>query len=140
MVHFFFLLNTIHCNALTMYAIKHCKPLGKISAFDIGWDLFMSLVKSFIEIRPLLVWELVYVAKFLILFGEMSMKMLKVKLMSNLGLGKQCNGVIFAYYIFLDKMKKEKKDPMKNMKPIYQKCSKPVCENHSKLVCETHLS
>ena len=53
MVHFFFLLDTIRCNALTMYAIKYGKPLGKINAFDIGWDLVMSLVKPFIEVRPI---------------------------------------------------------------------------------------
>ena len=52
-VHFFFLLDTIRCNALTMYAIKYGKPLGKINAFDIGWDLVMSLVKPFIEARPI---------------------------------------------------------------------------------------
>ena len=52
MVHFFFLLDTTCCNALTMYSIKHGKPLGKISALDIGWDLVMSLVKAFIEIKP----------------------------------------------------------------------------------------
>ena len=52
MVHFFFLMNTIHCNAVTMCAIKHGKSLGKISTFDIGWDLVVSLVKPFIEIRP----------------------------------------------------------------------------------------
>ena len=52
MVSFFVLLHTICCNALTMYAIKHGKPLGKISAFEIGWHLVMSLVKPFFETRP----------------------------------------------------------------------------------------
>ena len=52
MVHFFFLMDTIYCNALTLYAIKHGKTLHKINAFDNGWDLFMSLVKPFIAERP----------------------------------------------------------------------------------------
>ena len=52
MVSFFFLLHTICCNALTMYAIKYSKPLGKISAVEIGWHLVMSLLKPFFETRP----------------------------------------------------------------------------------------
>ena len=54
MAHFFFLLDTICCNALTTYAIKHSNSFGKSSAFDIGWDLVVSLVKTFIEVRPTL--------------------------------------------------------------------------------------
>ena len=63
MAHFFFLLDTIPCNALTMYAIKHGKPLGKISTFGIGWDVTMSLVKPFIEIRPTVGLEIGLLAK-----------------------------------------------------------------------------
>ena len=51
-VHSYFLLDTVHCNTLTMYAMKHGKPHGKISAFDIVWDLVISLVKQFIDVRP----------------------------------------------------------------------------------------
>ena len=51
MVHFFFLLDTTRCNTLVMYAVKHGEPLVKISAFNVGWDLVMRLIKPFIEIR-----------------------------------------------------------------------------------------
>ena len=46
MVNFFFLLDTIRCNALTMYEIKHGKRLGKISGFDISWEIVMSHGKT----------------------------------------------------------------------------------------------
>ena len=34
MVRFFFLMDTIRCNALTLYAIKHGNTLCKTNAFD----------------------------------------------------------------------------------------------------------
>ena len=91
-----------------MYAIKHGKPHRKISAFDIGWDLVMSLVKPFIEIRRTVGLELVYVVKSLIFLGEISMRALKLKLQNILGLAKQSNDVIFVYSIFLDKVKRKR--------------------------------
>ena len=109
MVHFFFLLDTIPCNALTMYAIKHGKPLGKISTFDIGWDVIMSLVKPFIEIRPTVGLEIGLLAKFKLFLGEMLMRAMKLKLMNNLGLAKQSRIVIFVYSIFLDKIKRKRR-------------------------------
>ena len=47
-----FLVDAIRCNALIFYAIKHVKTPGKTNAFDNGWDLVISLVKSFIAERP----------------------------------------------------------------------------------------
>ena len=91
-----------------MYAIKHGKPLCRISAFDIGLDLVMSLVKPFIEIRRTVGLELVYVVKSLLFLGDISMRALKLKLQNILGLAKQSNGVIFVYSIFLDKVKRKR--------------------------------
>ena len=47
-----FLVDAIRCNALIFYAIKHVKTPRKTNAFDNGWDLVISLVKSFIAERP----------------------------------------------------------------------------------------
>ena len=51
-IHFFFLMDTIHCNAMVFHAIKHKKPLRKPNSFDIGWEIVLALVKSFIAARP----------------------------------------------------------------------------------------
>ena len=38
MVNFFFLLDTIRCNALTLYAVKNDKQLQKLNSFDNSWE------------------------------------------------------------------------------------------------------
>ena len=49
---FFFSIDTIRWNALTLYVIKHGKTIRKTNAFDNRLDLIMSLVKPFIAERP----------------------------------------------------------------------------------------
>ena len=140
MVDFFFLLDTIHCNAVTMYAIKHGKPFGKISAFDIGWDLVMSLVKPFYEIRPNVGLRIGLRSNIFVILGRNVDESVEAEAHEYPWFGKTSNGVIFALIHISGQNQKEKKDPMKNLKSRCQKCGETVCENHSKLVCEEHLS
>lgn len=49
---FFFSIDTIRWNALTLYVIKHGKTIRKTNAFDNRLDLITSLVKPFIAERP----------------------------------------------------------------------------------------
>ena len=126
MANFFFLLDTIHCNALTMYAIKHGKPLGEISAFDIGWDLVMSLVKPFIETRLTVTLGIGLHCKISVILGRNVDEFMNISGLVK----KKSNGVIFVYSIFLDKIKK-KKDALKYLKSGYQKCDKTVSDDHS---------
>ena len=51
MIHFFFLMDTIRCNAMVLHAIKHKKPLRKSNYFDIGWALVLALVRPFMAAR-----------------------------------------------------------------------------------------
>ena len=53
MVHFYYLLDTIRCNALSLLAIKHDKSLKKVNSFDVGFELVMSLVKPFVAGRSI---------------------------------------------------------------------------------------
>ena len=55
MIHFFFLMDTIRCNAMVLHAIKHKKPLRKSNSFDIGCDLALALVRPFMDARPTVV-------------------------------------------------------------------------------------
>ena len=52
MIHFFFLMDTIRCNAMVLDAIKHKKLLRKSNSFDIGWELVTALVRPFMAARP----------------------------------------------------------------------------------------
>ena len=56
MIHFFFLMDTIRCNAIVLHAIKHKKPLRKFNSSDTGWELALSLVRPFMLQNQLLVW------------------------------------------------------------------------------------
>ena len=51
MVNFFYILDTIRCNATTLYALKHKMPVNKVKSFDVGMELVLSLVKPHIENR-----------------------------------------------------------------------------------------
>ena len=139
MVHFFFLLDTIRCNALTMYAIKHGKPLSKISAFDIGWDIVMNLVKPFIEIRPTVGLGIGLCSKISVGRGRNVDESVEAEAYEYHQFGETKQWHIFLFHIS-GQNQKGKKDPMKKLKSRCQKCGKPVCDNHSNLVCEKHLS
>ena len=52
MIHFFFLMDTIRCNAMVLHAVKHKKPLRKSNSFDISWELVLALVRPFMTARP----------------------------------------------------------------------------------------
>ena len=52
MIHFFFLMDIIRCNAMVLHAIKHEKPLRKSNSFDIGWELALASVRPFMAARP----------------------------------------------------------------------------------------
>ena len=52
MVNFFYILDTIRCNAITLYALKHIKNPRKVDSFDIAWELVMNLVRPQIEAIP----------------------------------------------------------------------------------------
>ena len=56
MIHFFFLMDTIWCNAMVIHAIKHKKPLRKSNSFDIVWEFVLSLVRPFMAARPTVGW------------------------------------------------------------------------------------
>ena len=53
MVHFYFLLDAIRCNTLSLFAVKHGKSLRAVDSFESCWDLVMNLVTPFISERPL---------------------------------------------------------------------------------------
>lgn len=53
MVYFYYLLDIIRCNALSLLAIKHDKSLKKVNSFEIGFELVMSLVKPFVAGRSI---------------------------------------------------------------------------------------
>ena len=53
MVHFYFLLDAIRCNTLSLFAVKHGKSLGAVDSFESCWDVVMNLVTPFISERPL---------------------------------------------------------------------------------------
>ena len=52
MVNFFYILDTIRCNAITLYALKHIKNPRKVDSSDIAWELVMNLVRPQIEAIP----------------------------------------------------------------------------------------
>ena len=111
-------MNTIHYNALILYAIKHGKTLNKVNAFDNGWDLVLSLVKPFIAKRPTVGW------------GIGLMSLLKLMIMLNIPvMVKESSGVIFGYSISLVWSKRKKKDTLKKLKFCFQKCGNPLCES-----------
>ena len=56
MIHFFFLMDTIWCNAMVIHAIKHKKPLRKSNSFDIVWEFVLSLVRPLMAARPTVGW------------------------------------------------------------------------------------
>ena len=52
MINFFFLMDTICCNAMVLHAIKEKKPFRKSNSSDIGWELVLALVRHFMAVRP----------------------------------------------------------------------------------------
>lgn len=112
MVDFFFLLDTIHCNAVTMYAIKHGKPFGKISAFDIGWDLVMSLVKPFIVIRPNAGLHIGLRSNISVILGRNVDESVEAEAYEYPWFGKTSNDVIFAltHICFIYKIKRKRRN------------------------------
>ena len=50
---FYYMLDTIRVNAKTLWCIKHKKSFGKISTFNILFELANALVMAFIEQRNL---------------------------------------------------------------------------------------
>ena len=53
MVHFYFLLDVIRYNTLSLFAVKHGKSLRAVDSFESCWDLVMNLVTPFISERSL---------------------------------------------------------------------------------------
>ena len=51
MVNFFYIFDTIRCNAITLDTLKYKKNQHKVDSFDIGWELVMNLVRPQIEAR-----------------------------------------------------------------------------------------
>ena len=139
-IHFFFLLDTIRCNALTMYAIKRSKPFGKISAFGIGWDLVMSLVKPFIEIRPTVGLRIGLRSKISAILGGNLNESVEAEAYEYSCFGKTKQWYNISLFHISGQNQKKKKDSMKKLKSRCQKYGKPVCDDHLKLVCEKHLS
>ena len=83
----FFFMDSIRCNALTLYVINHGKTLRKTNAFDNGWDLVISLVCK---------------TRFLSYLGDILMRQLKLMIMLNIpSMAKESSGVIFVYSISL---------------------------------------
>jgi len=137
MVHFYFLLDTIRCNALTLYAIKHNKSLSQVNSFSNGWELVTSLVKPFIAARPTIGLNLNTRSKMSIILGRALEQNVPVAdEHSRFGETKQrCD--ICLYDISGDGQK-NKKECIEKLKSRCQKCGNPVCDQHSKLICEKH--
>jgi len=122
MVHFYFLLDTIRCNALTLYAIKHNKSLSQVNSFSNGWELVTSLVKPFIAARPTIGLNLNTRSKMSIKTHVARCRLFLVGLwnrtcqllMSIPGSGKRSSVAIFVCMIFLGTVKKTKKNALKS--------------------------
>ena len=139
MVYFFFLLHTICCNALTMYAIKHGKLLGKISAFKIGWHLVMSLIKPFFETRPPVGLGIGLRSKISVILGRNFDEIIEAEAYEHPRFGEtkqRCNVCLFH---ISGQNQKKKKDLMEKLRSRCQKCGKLMYDDCSKLACEKHL-
>ena len=109
MVPFFSLLDTIPCNAVTMYEIKHGKPHGKISAFNIGWDLVMSLVKPFTEVKPAVRLQIGLRSKVFVIIGRNNNESVEAEAYEYPRFGEtkqQCNICLFHIQ---DKIKRKRR-------------------------------
>lgn len=139
MVSFFFLLHTIYCNALAMYAIKDGKPLGKISAFEIGWHLVMRLVKPFFETRPPLGLGIGQRSKMSVILGRNVDEIIEAEVYEHPRFGETKQRYNICLFHISGQNQKKKKDPMEKLRSRCQKCGKPMYDDCSKLACEKHL-
>lgn len=138
MVHFYFLLDTIRCNTLSLYAIKHGLSPSKVNSFDKSWEIVMSLVKPFIAERPLTGLH----------FG------LRSKIATVLGRNPvTANDDVGGYARYAETRKRcticeqnlsgnnlrLQRSNLNKMKTQCQKCGTIVCDAHSKLLCQKHF-
>ena len=134
MVHFYFLLDTIRCNSLSLFAIKHGKNLRNVESFDTCWDLTMSFVKLFISERSLTGLSIGLKSKITILLGRNTADRPVAEIDEGYSRYndtrqwcKICLGGITG------------KDKLNKMKSRCQMCRETVCDAHSKLICQKHL-
>ncbi|XP_066920700.1 uncharacterized protein [Clytia hemisphaerica] len=136
--HFYFLLDVIRRNSLTLHSIKHGKNcLVGMETFDPSWELVMSLVKPFVAERPLTGLCFNVKNKISILLGKIpDQSGLENEEYSRVGESrKRCR-------VCLDDIAgkgcKKRKDSLNKTKNRCQKCGECICEKHSRLVCKKH--
>lgn len=143
MVNFFYILDTIRCNAITLYAIKQKKNLPKGNSLDIGWELVLNLVRPQIEARPRIGLNKSLVAK-MSSFIEIENGLAPTAVPDAAAATFPCiAGTKKHCVLCLDECSgqgcKEKKDKFSKVKSRCQKCDIAVCDKHSKLVCYNHF-
>lgn len=138
MVHFFYLLDTIRCNALSLFAIKKGIPLSKVSSFKKGWELVLSLVKPFVTDRSLNGLHIHVQRKISIMLGNRElMPAVEHGNFERNGETRQRCRICIANVLGVGH--KQGKDKLTKIKSRCQECGEPVCEKHSKLICDKHL-
>ena len=140
MVHFYFLLDTIRCNSLSLFAIKHGENLRNVESFDTCWHLTMSFVKPFISERPLTGLSIDLKSKITILLGRNPADRPVAEIDEGYSRYndtrqrcKICLGGITG------KDHQKNRDKLNKMKSRCQMCGETVCDAHSKLICQKHL-
>ena len=135
MIHFFNLMNTIRCNAMVLHAIKHKKPLRKSNSFDIGWELLLALVRTFMAERQTVGLGQALTNKVAIFVQKNSDEPAPRSADGDSRYSERKQRCISE---ISGPDHRKRKDNLKKLKSCFEECGNPVCEEHSKLICHNH--
>ena len=139
MVHFYFLLDAIRCNTLSLFAVKHGKSLRAVDSFESCWDLVMKLVTPFISERPLTGLSIGLKSKTSTLLGRNSDQPVDAVGDGYPRYGPTRQRCQICLNSIAGKDHQNNRGKLKKIQTRCQKCGKAVCEAHSKLICQKDL-
>ena len=139
MVHFYFLLDAIRCNTLSLFAVKHGKSLRAVDSFESCWDLVMNLVTPFISERPLTGLSIGLKSKISTLLGRNHDQPVDAVDDGYPRYGPTRQRCQICLNSIAGKDHQKNRDKLKKIQTRCQKCGKAVCEAHSKLICQKDL-
>ena len=139
MIHFYFPLDAIRCNTLSLFAVKCGKSLRVVDSFESCWDLVMNLVTPFISERPLTGLSIGLKSKISTLLGRNPDQPVDTVDDGYSHYGPTQQRCQICLNSIAGKDHQKNRDKLNKIQTRFQKCGKAVCKAHSKLICQKDL-